>query len=128
MSTTWNTEGTTGGTWNIESGGVASAGSVASSISSSGGMDFTNLAGVGLLDDALLTFGIDNDFAVAYDSTQDRLEFNNVSGTTLIALTSSGLMLDTVYFNELSSLPSSENTSEGQMVYYNDNYYLGFPD
>ena len=124
MSTTWNTEGTTGGSWNIESGGVASAGAVASSSIATGGMEFENLAGISLLDDALLTFGIDNDFAIKYDSTEDRLEFNNVSGTTLIALTTSGLLLDRVNFNVLSSLPTP---TEGSMVYYNDNYYLGFP-
>ena len=36
MSTTWNTEGTTGGSWSIESGGIGTASSVASTYATGG--------------------------------------------------------------------------------------------
>ena len=121
MSTTWNTEGTTGGSWSIESGGIGTASSVASTYAT-GGMSFDNLSSIGLLDDSLLTFGSDSDYSISYDSVQDRLEFNNISGTTLLAITTTGFLLNSVNLIELSSLPTA---TEGSLVYYNNELYLG---
>mgnify|MGYP003637847261 CR=1 FL=1 len=115
--TTWATEGTSAATWNTESGLLSQLGSVGSvgSVTQS----------IQLLDNASLSFGSDADYSISYDSTQDRLEFNNVSGDTLISLTTTGLLLDSVRLVELSSLPTA---TEGSLVYYNNDYYLGFPD
>ena len=114
--TTWATEGTASAAWNTESGLLSQLGSVGSvgSVTQS----------IQLLDNASLSFGSDADYSISYDSTQDRLEFNNVSGTTLASLTTSGLFLDQVNLTELSSLPTAV---EGALVYYDNQYYLGFP-
>ena len=103
-------------TWTLEGGGLTSW---TPGTTSSSSQNFN------LNDDQLLTFGSGNDYSISYDSTQDRLEFNNVSGTTLIALTTTGLLLDRVDLVELSSLPTA---TEGSLVYYNNEYYLGFPE
>jgi hypothetical protein len=102
-------------TWTLEGGGLTSW---TPGTTSSASQNFN------LSDDQLLTFGSGNDYSISYDSTQDRLEFNNISGTTLLALSTTGLLLDRVDLVELSSLPTA---TEGSLVYYNNEYYLGFP-
>ena len=120
---TWTVEGTTGGDWTIESGGTGSALTTTSTVASAG-TSLSSLDGVSLLDNANLSFGDETDFSFVYNSTTDRLEFNNVNGTTLAYLNTSGLFLDQVNLTELSSLPTPV---EGSLVYHDNEYYLGFP-
>ena len=119
---TWTVEGTTGGDWTIESGGTGSA-LTTTSTTTTAGTSFDGLYGISLLDNADVSFGTDTDFSLGYDSVQNRLEFNNVNGTTLAYLTTSGLFLDQVNLTELDSLPTPV---EGALVYYDNQYYLGF--
>ena len=120
---TWTVEGTTGGDWTIESGGTGSALTTTSTVASAG-TALSSLDGVSVLDNANLSFGDETDFSFVYNSTTDRLEFNNVNGTTIAYLNTSGLFLDQVNLTELSSLPTPV---EGSLVYHDNEYYLGFP-
>tara|TARA_Y100000034_G_scaffold44885_1_gene55163 strand:- start:572 stop:892 length:321 start_codon:yes stop_codon:yes gene_type:complete len=99
-------------TWTIEGGGLTGW---TPGTTSSASQNFN------LTDDQLLTFGSGNDYSITYDSTQDRLEFNNNLGTRIASLSTTALYLDQVNFIELNSLPAA---TEGGMVYFNNEYYL----
>ena len=109
MATTWTTEGTVASGWETQAGVSLSA--------------VTTSATNHYLDNIPITFGTDSDFTLLFDTTDSHLEFNNSSGTRIASLSSTGLYLDQVNFLELSSLPGS--ATEGRMVYYNNEYYLG---
>lgn len=106
-TTTWTTEGTGTSGWTTASG---------QSIQS-------NTAITTYGDNEVLYFGTDSDFGIMYDTTDTRLEINNNLGTRIASLSATGLYLDQVNFLELPSLPGS--ATEGRMVYYNNEYYLG---
>ena len=107
MPTTWTTEGTTASGWTTASGTVIQ----------------TNTVNQNYNDSTPLFFGTDNDFSLGFDATDSRLEFNDVNGTRIASLTTTGLYLDQINFNELSSLPGT--ATEGRMIYVNNEYYLG---
>jgi len=115
-TTTWSTEGGGATSWTTESGALSQL--VPAGTTGSASQNFT------LNDNQLLYFGNGYDYSISYDSTQDRLEFNDVSGITLLSLSTSGILLDKINLNELTSLPTA---TEGSLVYYNNEYYLGFP-
>jgi hypothetical protein len=105
--TSWATEGITSSAWTTASGtAVNTTASIISSFS----------------DNESLYFGTDNDFGIMFDTTDSRLEFNNNAGTRIASLSATGLYLDQVNFIELNSLPTP---TEGGMVYFNNEYYLG---
>lgn len=106
MATTWTTES------DVTSGWTTAAGATIQAIQTNSFDDNT-----------LLTFGNDSDFSLGFDVGDGRLEFNNSSGNRIASFTSAGLYLDQINLTELNSLPSS--ASEGQMIYHNNEYYLG---
>jgi hypothetical protein len=104
-TTTWTTEGTTASAWTTATGTTVQSNAVQTNYS----------------DNTALTFGADDDFAIMFDTTDNRLEFNNNLGTRIASLSTTALYLDQVNFIELSSLPAA---TEGGMVYFNNEYYL----
>jgi hypothetical protein len=121
MATTWGQSSGGSTTWGI-SAGDASTFTAALNPSGAAVTDYF------VQDNQKITFGNDNDFKLYYDSTDDRLEFEHITGGTVFSLSSTVFALDSlnvdfIKLNELSSLPTPE---AGKMVFHNDEYYVGF--
>jgi len=101
--------------------------------SADGSSDTTGAVGalstLNLKDSEPLIFGDGNDITLSYDGSSDLLQFKNLAGSVVWTLSQSGTSFDALTANsytltELSSLPTAV---EGQLVYYNNDYYLGYP-
>ena len=126
MATSWTTPGNDAQTWTTQAG----VGSVL------GGADAVSAVtqNTFLADNQKIYFGNDLDFSMFYNSTTNRLEFLDKLGNQVLELDSSGILglggnlgtditINSVTFGEKGSLPDA---IEGQMIYVNDLYYLGF--
>ena len=124
MTTSWTTSGNDTQTWTTQVG-VGSILGGADSVSSVTQDTF-------LPDNQKIYFGSDLDFSMSFNSTTNRLEFLDNLGNQVLQLDSSGILggisgtdlnINSMTFGEKTSLPPAV---EGQMIFVNDLYYLGF--
>ena len=130
MATSWTTSGNDAQTWTTQAG----VGSIL------GGSDAVSSVtqNTYLTDNQKVYFGSDLDFSMSFNSTTSRLEFLDSLGVKVLELTSAGIVgsllgglsgddleIKTITFSEKSILPST--AVEWQMLYVDNEYYLGYP-